>query len=70
MRESLQQQHPDIIFAGYQSGKDLAAHYASGDVFAFASLTETFGNVTLEAMANNLNIFCHSSCVSKGEGFG
>ena len=56
MRESLQQQHPEIIFAGYQSGKDLAAHYASGDVFAFASLTETFGNVTLEAMASGLAV--------------
>jgi len=72
MRESLQQQHPDIIFAGYQSGKDLAAHYASGDVFAFASLTETFGNVTLEAMASGLAVvaFKHAAaghCITHGE---
>jgi glycosyltransferase involved in cell wall biosynthesis len=72
MRESLQQQHPDIIFAGYQSGKDLAAHYASGDVFAFASLTETFGNVTLEAMASGLAVvaFKHAAagqCIRHGE---
>jgi glycosyltransferase involved in cell wall biosynthesis len=56
LRESLQQQHPDILFAGYRSGADLAAHYASADVFVFASLTETFGNVTLEAMASGLAV--------------
>ena len=39
-------------FAGYQTGDDLADHYAAGDVFAFASTTETFGNVVLEAMAS------------------
>src|SRR4051794_18399550 len=38
-------------FAGYRVGEDLADHYAAGDIFAFASLTETFGNVVLEAMA-------------------
>jgi glycosyltransferase involved in cell wall biosynthesis len=39
---------------GFQSGKDLADHYAAADVFAFASRTETFGNVVLEAMASGL----------------
>ena len=72
MRESLQQQHPDIVFAGYRSGADLAAHYASADVFVFASLTETFGNVTLEAMASGLAVvaFKHAAagqCIRHGE---
>jgi glycosyltransferase involved in cell wall biosynthesis len=72
MRESLQQQHPDIVFAGYRSGADLAAHYASADVFVFASLTETFGNVTLEAMASGLAVvaFKHAAagqCISHGD---
>lgn len=39
-------------FVGYRFGDDLADHYALGDVFAFTSLTETFGNVVLEAMAS------------------
>ena len=42
---------PDAVFAGFQSGDDLGRAVASMDVFFNPSLTETFGNVTLEAMA-------------------
>jgi glycosyltransferase involved in cell wall biosynthesis len=55
-RSALERQHPDVIFAGVRRGEDLAAHYASADVFLFPSLTETFGNVTLEAMASGLAV--------------
>ena len=43
-------------FAGVRRGDDLATHYASGDLFVFPSLTETFGNVVPEAMASGLPV--------------
>ncbi len=43
-------------FAGYRQGEDLADHYAAADIFAFSSLTETLGNVVLEAMASGLPV--------------
>jgi glycosyltransferase involved in cell wall biosynthesis len=43
-------------FAGYRRGDDLADHYAAGDLFAFSSLTETLGNVVLEAMSSGLPV--------------
>ncbi|RQO61814.1 glycoside hydrolase [Paucibacter sp. KBW04] len=52
----LQQQLPQAIFVGQRKGEDLAAHYASSDLFLFPSLTETFGNVTTEAMASGLAV--------------
>jgi len=52
----LRAHHPEIVFPGARTGADLAAHYASADLFLFPSLTETFGNVTLEAMASGLAV--------------
>lgn len=52
----LRAQYPEFIFAGMRKGEDLAIHYASADIFLFPSLTETFGNVTLEAMASGLAV--------------
>ena len=49
--EELQQRYPDVSFAGAKQGEELAQYYASGDVFAFPSLTDTFGLVMLEALA-------------------
>ena len=37
-----------------QTGEQLSNYYASGDLFIFPSLTETFGNVIAEAMASAL----------------
>jgi len=52
----LERAEPEAIFAGMRSGADLAAHYASADLFLFPSLTETFGNVTTEALASGLPV--------------
>lgn len=53
-RAELEKQHPQVIFAGMQTGEPLAQHFASGDIFLYPSLTETYGNVTVEAMASGL----------------
>lgn len=55
-RARLQARHPAATFAGVQRGEALARHYASADAFIFPSLTETFGNVTLEALASGLPV--------------
>lgn len=47
--------HP-VTFTGYLRGAALAEAYASADVFAFPSLTETFGQVVMEAMASALPV--------------
>lgn len=58
-RKALQARCPDAVFAGTQLGEALATHYASSDVFLFPSTTETFGNVTTEAMASGLAVLAY-----------
>lgn len=53
-RERLQREHPDFVFCGIQRGEALARHFASADLFLFPSRSETYGNVTLEAMASGV----------------
>lgn len=55
----LHRDHPEYQFCGVRVGQDLAQHYASADMFLFPSLTETFGNVTLEAMASGLPVVAY-----------
>jgi glycosyltransferase involved in cell wall biosynthesis len=48
----LQQRFPDAVFTGAKHGEELALHFRSADCFVFASRTDTFGLVLLEAMAS------------------
>jgi glycosyltransferase involved in cell wall biosynthesis len=63
-RANLQQQVPDAVFCGAQRGEVLAEHYASGDLFLFPSLTETFGNVVLEGMASGLAVVAYDEAAA------
>ncbi|MEO1198208.1 MAG: glycosyltransferase family 1 protein [Pseudomonadota bacterium] len=55
-RIELSQKFPDAHFLGTKLGEDLAAHYASADVFVFPSRTDTLGLVVLEALAAGVPI--------------
>ena len=48
-------------FTGYLQGEDLAAAYASCDLFLFPSTTDTFGNVVLEAQASGIPVIVTDS---------
>ncbi len=56
---------PRACFTGHITGETLATAYASSDVFLFPSETETFGNVTLEAMASGLAPVCADAAGSR-----
>ena len=63
-REALRAALPDACFAGMRHGEDLAAHYASADLFLFPSETETYGNVTLEALSSGLPVIAMRSAAA------
>lgn len=64
-RERLERCYPGHVFAGMQRGASLAEHYASGDVFLYPSLSETFGNVTVEAMASGLAVVAYDYAAAR-----
>ena len=64
-RTSLERQLPGAVFTGFLEGENLAQAYASSDIFVFPSETETFGNVTLEAMASGLPCVCADATGSR-----
>ncbi len=59
--EELKAKYKDVHFLGAKFGEDLAAAYASADVFVFPSLTDTFGLVVLEAMASGTPVAAYDA---------
>src|SRR6266478_4196967 len=59
--EALAKSLPEAFFTGYLRGAELAAAYASADIFVFPSTTDTFGNVILEAHASGLPVVVSDS---------
>jgi glycosyltransferase involved in cell wall biosynthesis len=64
LRERLRVRFPDVVYTGMLHGDSLAAHYASADVFLFPSESETFGNVTLEALASGLAVVAYDTAAA------
>src|SRR5881398_2845910 len=52
---------PEAFFTGYLRGNELAAAYASADIFVFPSTTDTFGNVIIEAQASGVPVVVSDS---------
>jgi glycosyltransferase involved in cell wall biosynthesis len=47
----MKQRYPEVRFAGFKTGEELARHLACADVLVFPSRTDTFGLVVIEALA-------------------
>lgn len=59
--EALSEILPEACFTGYLRGEQLAAAYASADIFVFPSTTDTFGNVIIEAQASGVPVVVSNS---------
>lgn len=60
-----QREGEHVVFAGRRTGVELSQLFASADLFVFPSTTDTFGNVTLEAMASGLPVIAADSGVNR-----
>jgi len=65
LKEQFQKRYPEIIFPGMLSQSNLAAYYASSDLFIFPSQTETFGNVTLEALTSGIPVLAFDCAAAR-----
>ena len=63
-RSELQARCPDAVFLGMCDHQTLSTVYPSADLFLFPSLTETFGNVTLEALACGTPVLAFDSAAA------
>lgn len=64
-RAKIQAECPEAIFMGMCTQSQLSVAYASADLFLFTSLTETFGNVTLESLASGTPVLAFDCAAAK-----
>jgi glycosyltransferase involved in cell wall biosynthesis len=64
LRRRLEEEFPAALFVGALRGEELARYYASADLFLFPSTSETFGNVTLEALASGLPVIAFDTAAA------
>ena len=60
-RQKLERALPRAQFVGYQSGEDLAAHYASFDIFVHTGKHETFCQSIQESLASGVPVIAPNS---------
>jgi len=65
LAKQLKQRNVGYVIAGRKVNGELSRHYASADVFLFPSMSETWGNVTLEAMASGLGIVAYDYAAAR-----
>jgi glycosyltransferase involved in cell wall biosynthesis len=65
LAKELRQRNVGYVIAGRKVNGELSMHYASADVFLFPSMSETWGNVTLEAMASGLGIVAYDYAAAR-----
>jgi glycosyltransferase involved in cell wall biosynthesis len=65
LAETLKQRNVGYVIAGRKVNGELSRHYASADIFLFPSMSETWGNVTIEAMASGLGIVAYDYAAAR-----
>ena len=65
LAEALRRKNIGYLIAGRKVNGELSRHYASADVFLFPSLSETWGNVTVEAMASGLGVVAYDYAAAR-----
>ena len=65
LAETLKQRIVGYVVAGRKVNGELSRHYASADVFLFPSMSETWGNVTIEAMASGLGVVAYDYAAAR-----
>ncbi len=65
LAQTLKQRNVGYVIAGRKVNGELSRHYASADIFLFPSMSETWGNVTIEAMASGLGVVAYDYAAAR-----